>query len=122
MRQAIDELDEPDTFPTGWEKETVRNGAAPLVAVVQGSAPFVARCRNAAAAAGAVVLSVDLDALELSCHARKPRVVLVTRLVYAFDEEGFLSLAREVDARLLRVPHENVDASVLAKQLQRALA
>ena len=104
-----------------WDAKTVRTTEVPTVVLVGCTAGFLARCRAAAAAVGAVVVQTTVESAATVCAERRPLVLMISDAICAFDPSGYVALARDVRATLVRLPSEQLADAELERTLNEAV-
>src|SRR5215813_5312131 len=90
----------------------------PLVLVVGGSTRLLELCAEAAAiAAAARVKDCTLAAAPTMGAKWLPLAIVLTEATYAKDPEDLEALARDIRAKLVRLPNESIAPEVLQAML-----
>lgn len=98
--------------PTAFPQPTA------VVVVVGGPRELIEATRQAAGiAAGAKVETAELSNAATIVATCRPFAIVMSEDVYAFDAAEFDALARDVNAALLKIDIQHVDASKLERAL-----
>jgi hypothetical protein len=88
---------------------------------VAASPGLIERCREATSGGVAAVEACDVGSVATQAARWRPLVIVVTDDVYAFDRLEFDALARDVGARILALPSEELSTEALKSRLLAAL-
>jgi hypothetical protein len=93
----------------------------PNVLVVGCTATQLASWVGCAARAGVALRGVDLAGVTMVAQAWRPAAIVLTWDVYDFDPERFDALARSIEARLIKLPTDDLDPSTFEVALRTTL-